>query len=280
MIHKVTRSCLTCNKTFVTRDKRKQYCSRQCAGKATGFKKKEKPTCLCINCGKSYKPKRNDRTTFCSRKCSFEYKSKNSKELNCICCGTAVNGEGFYKRNACSEECYRVFYLTECLHCGKAFEKRQQSQKYCSYLCASAHACRQDYGQVIKCEKCGNENIVLKKTGGKPKTVCDQCKKQQVKMLRNEAKRRRRARKYQVQYEKVNPNTIFERDNWTCYLCGKATPKQLRGLGKPASPQLDHVVPLARGGSHTKNNLACACRECNIKKGALTVEEYVQGRAY
>lgn len=37
---------------------------------------------------------------------------------------------------------------------------------------------------------------------------------------------------------------------------------------------MDHVVPLARGGTSTKNNLVPACKECNAKKKLRTpVEE-------
>ncbi len=41
---------------------------------------------------------------------------------------------------------------------------------------------------------------------------------------------------------------------------------------------LDHIVPLARGGSNRVSNLACACIPCNLKKGAQPVEEFLAGR--
>ena len=31
---------------------------------------------------------------------------------------------------------------------------------------------------------------------------------------------------------------------------------------------LDHVIPLSRGGPHTKDNLVPCCKSCNSKKGA------------
>jgi len=34
---------------------------------------------------------------------------------------------------------------------------------------------------------------------------------------------------------------------------------------------IDHVTPLARGGSHTPENIVMACRSCNSKKGARGV---------
>lgn len=35
---------------------------------------------------------------------------------------------------------------------------------------------------------------------------------------------------------------------------------------------MDHVVPLSKGGAHTKENVVPACRSCNSKKGARPVE--------
>ncbi len=50
---------------------------------------------------------------------------------------------------------------------------------------------------------------------------------------------------------------IMNADNRKCQYCGtKAT-------------QVDHVVPLWRGGSSKDANLVAACRPCNMAKGAL-----------
>jgi hypothetical protein len=39
-------------------------------------------------------------------------------------------------------------------------------------------------------------------------------------------------------------------------------------------PELDHLVPLTRGGSDTMDNLAYACKECNNLKRMCTAEEF------
>lgn len=51
----------------------------------------------------------------------------------------------------------------------------------------------------------------------------------------------------------------------TCWYCGqKVGFKNLT---------MDHVIPLARGGRSTKDNLVPCCKECNIKKkSSLPVE--------
>lgn len=56
-----------------------------------------------------------------------------------------------------------------------------------------------------------------------------------------------------------------------CYYCGeKVGFKNLT---------MDHIIPLARGGRSTKDNLVPCCKACNIKKqSALPVEwdEYME----
>lgn len=59
--------------------------------------------------------------------------------------------------------------------------------------------------------------------------------------------------------EKIDRAAIIERDKRTCHLCGLyiADPKQIT---------LDHVIPLARGGAHTADNLRAAHWSCNSSK--------------
>ena len=41
---------------------------------------------------------------------------------------------------------------------------------------------------------------------------------------------------------------------------------------------VEHIVPKARGGSNRLSNLAIACVECNQKKGAKPIEEFLKGK--
>jgi len=45
-----------------------------------------------------------------------------------------------------------------------------------------------------------------------------------------------------------------------CFYCGRFVRK--------ADRHVDHIVPLAKGGLHTLDNLAVACAKCNLKKHA------------
>lgn len=87
--------------------------------------------------------------------------------------------------------------------------------------------------------------------------------------LRKKQKTLRRAREAIVA-DMIDPIKVFERDRWRCHICHRSTPKRLRGTYDDRAPELDHVVSLADGGSHTWGNVACACRACNGRKGAAS----------
>jgi 5-methylcytosine-specific restriction endonuclease McrA len=78
---------------------------------------------------------------------------------------------------------------------------------------------------------------------------------------------RRRVRVRAQTTELVDPLAVFERDGWTCRICSRPTPACLRGSTDHRAPELDHIIPLARGGAHSYANTQCACRKCNGDKG-------------
>jgi 5-methylcytosine-specific restriction endonuclease McrA len=86
------------------------------------------------------------------------------------------------------------------------------------------------------------------------------------------ANRRRKnaARRARLKHASViagfDPIEVFSRDGWKCHLCGRRTLQSKRGTTHPRAPELDHIVPLAKGGSHSRANTACACRQCNAAK--------------
>ena len=61
---------------------------------------------------------------------------------------------------------------------------------------------------------------------------------------------------------------LLEKFDRKCVYCGKS--------GVPLN--VEHIVPKARGGSNRLSNLAIACVECNQKKGAKPIEEFLKGK--
>lgn len=53
---------------------------------------------------------------------------------------------------------------------------------------------------------------------------------------------------------------VFRRDNHTCRYCGATAPD--------ATLTIDHVTPVALGGSDSPDNLVAACDECNYGKAS------------
>ena len=51
---------------------------------------------------------------------------------------------------------------------------------------------------------------------------------------------------------------VLARDGWLCRYCGEQ------------ATQVDHIVPLARGGFDHEANLAASCASCNLAKGSQT----------
>ena len=77
--------------------------------------------------------------------------------------------------------------------------------------------------------------------------------------------RRRRARLANVEYEEFSDREIFERDNWRCGICHWKV-DQDRKFPDWYSASLDHIVPLSRGGGHTRRNVQCSHWICNSRK--------------
>jgi len=59
----------------------------------------------------------------------------------------------------------------------------------------------------------------------------------------------------------LSRRAIFARDDHRCQYCGDR------------ADSIDHVMPRSRGGQHTWENVAAACRPCNLVKRDRTPEE-------
>jgi len=74
---------------------------------------------------------------------------------------------------------------------------------------------------------------------------------------------RRAARKKENGIFFVAPEELRYLLSQPCYLCG----------GAP-STQIDHIIPVSRGGRHSIGNLLGACKTCNCRKHAKFLIEY------
>lgn len=86
------------------------------------------------------------------------------------------------------------------------------------------------------------------------------------------AKKRQRHRKRRLVKETAGTLTEYE---WrvithafrrTCAYCGKKT-RTTGDIKHPDHLTMDHIIPLSKGGTHTRDNVTIACEECNQRKG-------------
>lgn len=54
---------------------------------------------------------------------------------------------------------------------------------------------------------------------------------------------------------------IYQRDGYRCRYCGRRTDNL----------EIDHIIPIAKGGKSTYNNLQTLCHRCNVKKGTSII---------
>jgi 5-methylcytosine-specific restriction endonuclease McrA len=57
---------------------------------------------------------------------------------------------------------------------------------------------------------------------------------------------------------------IIEAHGSRCFYCGQPSTKM----------EVDHVIPVSRGGTTDETNLVPACKACNLKKLSQTYEEW------
>lgn len=82
---------------------------------------------------------------------------------------------------------------------------------------------------------------------------------------------RRKANLYKAKINDLTPKQWIElviKYNSCCAYCGKLLP--LNQLTQ------DHIIPLSRGGNHTKSNIVPACISCNCRKNDLLFSEDIK----
>ncbi len=189
---------------------------------------------VCIGCGAIFRPKRTCNNKYCSFSCSLKRaRARKAKEpKRCKRCPSTDVAKGKQLCRACGET--------------RAYKHRPPALHPCSV--------------------CGQEIF-----GTIAKKRCWPCRRRAYRWARGGYTARKRARRYGVAYETVSPALVFERDGWQCQICRQATPIELRGSHDDKAPELDHIVPMSKGGPHSYTNTQCLCRACNRNKGSSMI---------
>jgi len=113
-----------------------------------------------------------------------------------------------------------------------------------------------------ECAYCSNPFVIPLSENAANMYCSSRCYNKSSKKVSGNPKKR--AAHYNVEYEYINYRRVFDVDDWRCYICGVKTQKD--NIYADDAAELDHVIPLSKGGPHTYDNVRCSCRKCNGDK--------------
>lgn len=290
------RACAMCTQDFWPKQQRSRFCSRKCESAAAQPRTPDRKcacganiwrgrqTCCvacsaakkralgrvvrtrtCNGCGEQFVRSRSgaNKGKYCTRACAFAHPKWRPVRPR-----TAVR--------SCK------VYFPACDMCGDLFTARFSNSRVCT-----SDACRREQKRLlplvaafaarlssrphaVACAECGVAYTPLKVEAS---DFCTSACGRRVQ--RRKRRHLERARLRGVRSERVDARIVHARDNGHCRLCRGHTPWALRGTCNFLAPEVDHIIPLSRGGADTYDNVQLLCRTCNGLKGAATMEEFM-----
>lgn len=303
------RHCHGCGDMFTVGDRernKRKWCSEACRMRTnrTRYSRKPRPQPEqrqpvivkkrpCDHCGALFEVTRSDRVYCADRTCRARRTAAGAKQR-----------DPDYQRKANAK--YRGTTLRErvtefiCAWCGQArtpgVDCAPHASKFCGSGCKGLWHSRggmskADCTAAKRSEKAGQLGVdrsvgVVFVAGwcrlcGRPyarriehadSPYCSSECKRRGKPGKTASDRRRRERERGFKLTARRRREVYERDDFVCHLCGEAVDMEAHYL-MPWAPTVDHVIPLARGGSHDMDNLRCAHRWCNSVRGDRLLTE-------
>lgn len=210
---------------------RRDYCTRDCWSKRAGGTPRATGR-TCEICQTPYRATHADQRT-CGRACGVTLQRTITKTL-------PAQHATPVKTN------WSAVRYTNCPYCKTVFATQASNLRpYCSNI-----SCKRDHANAAQLRE-------YHSNPDRKATVLAQA-------------HRRRASMFNQWIEDVDPRIVYERDQWTCHLCGQAVDRS--GKRGPWMPSLDHVTPISLGGLHSYANTACSHYRCNLSKGNRTTQ--------
>lgn len=183
----------------------------------------------------------------------------------------------------CSKCNDKIDNTYKCIMCGNEFYSKDKS--YLCNVCKTKEkeinkiqSKRLKYTIIHRCQYCGEIFHISDKWKGK-KYCSAECRNKKENK-RKEIRRRTRLITNGKYDDTITLKKLYKKYNGVCQICGKKcdyedyviTEKGVHIAGN-MYPSIDHMIPLAKGGTHTDNNVQLAHRICNSIKSSNIVEE-------
>lgn len=251
--HRSRTECKNCGAEFRRKEKTQEYCSPACWYESSEKSKSELVPCAW--CGAELvrppnKLKRNE-NHFCDVSCQGKYViSQNEPKRLCIVCNEPVmrTESGTYNK-CCSEEC------------------RKTRQNEVVWECSPWQYVREKLGEDWARSMMKAKTRLLSKERKRAEHRANPWVR---KIANTMSGLRKRARQANMEYE-VNEKELYEKlekQEFRCALSG-------RNL-TPENSELDHIIPVSKGGKHTLDNLQFVRASVNRMKGELSSREFIR----
>lgn len=207
----------------------------------------------CLYCGKEIiRPacKRGLKPKYCNDTCRYDYhknikrkKTHRQEWEDCKVCGKEIHG---HKRKMCSPKCRRI--------------NRYRSQF-------------DEWPRRRYCKRCGTM-FRISTVRGEFK-YCLSCKILYRKAHNIRYKISRKHKLKDTQHQTIIAIDQFIKDGWQCQMCGIEV-TLLSPFTRDNYANLDHIIPLIKGGPHILSNVQTLCRKCNAKKANKMPDEILE----
>lgn len=154
-----------------------------------------------------------------------------------------------------------IAYWYKCKHCNVLkYSKRSNKNRDVCNSCKHIGRTFTVKPKKAICPICNKQHIAKHKNA-----MCFECVNHSKRLLRNiyGAKRKAKIRKATIAH-KVDPLYIFKRDKYKCKFCGVKVQKQ--DVYADNAAEIDHIIPISKGGHHAYYNCQTLCRKCNQSK--------------
>lgn len=260
-----TIQCQGCGASFSSEGKRK-YCTPQCGYRHRNgcmtredryqlMREQSANSTHCMTCGKWFwrdtggsNKKRGIKNKFCSRQCRSKMQETIGLEKSAL---VRIANNNRLSVVAVTKEDLLKSLIKKISELSKAKAKIAMRMRPCA-------ECGKPVGYTFGRSRIFCSRECAKQNANKRPEVIEQKKA---------ARKRRKALERGARVGKsFSYRQVFERDGWKCQMCGCKTPEAKRGTLAKNAPELDHIQPLSKGGTHSLDNAQTLCRSCNAWK--------------
>lgn len=161
---------------------------------------------------------------------------------------------------------YRPIREYDCIDCG------QRVRGYVDDRCTPCRTLRRRHearppARRLHCVRCRAIVLLPRRmlgtNGGVARIACSSCRRELAAATNRRKNAKRRGARGLGRYTLAD---IGARDQWRCHICRRPVDRMVRSP-KAASASIDHLIPIADGGSDTPENVTLAHRSCNSRRG-------------